>query len=91
MKRKSKEMDIADRPFTTAELKAMGPWMRFDELPAEMQNALRSRGRPVAEHPKEKVTVRLDHDILAAFRNKGRGWQTQLNALLRTALQNGQI
>ncbi len=34
------------------------------------------RGRP----PKEAVKLRLDHDVLAAYRKTGSGWQTPINA-----------
>lgn len=43
------------------------------------------RGRPPIEHPKEAVKLRLDHDVLAAYRKTGRGWQTRINADLRKA------
>jgi uncharacterized protein (DUF4415 family) len=33
--------------------------------------------------PKEQVTLRLDRDVLRWFRAKGRGYQTQMNAVLR--------
>ncbi len=35
---------------------------------------------------KEKVTVRLDADIVAHFRSTGRGWQTRLNEALRKSV-----
>jgi len=37
---------------------------------------------------KEQVTVRLDSDILAWLKKKGAGYQTRMNALLRTAMVN---
>jgi uncharacterized protein (DUF4415 family) len=43
------------------------------------------RGRPPLEHPKEAVKLRLDHDVLAAYRKTGNGWQTRINADLRKA------
>jgi uncharacterized protein (DUF4415 family) len=43
------------------------------------------RGRPPLEHPKEAVKLRLDHDVLAAYRRTGRGWQTRINTALRKA------
>jgi len=36
-------------------------------------------GRPRVERPKEPVSIRLDHDILSAFRETGAGWQTRMN------------
>ena len=35
---------------------------------------------------KEPVTLRLDADIIAWFKSKGRGYQTRINALLRRAM-----
>jgi uncharacterized protein (DUF4415 family) len=43
------------------------------------------RGRPPLGNPKEAVKLRLDHDILTAYRKTGRGWQTRINADLRKA------
>ena len=48
-------------------------------------NKVIRRGRPPLEHPKEAVKLRLDHDILAAYRKTGSGWQTRINADLRKA------
>ena len=41
------------------------------------------RGRPQAAKRKVSTTIRLDADIVAAFREQGEGWQTRLNAALR--------
>lgn len=38
---------------------------------------------PLGERAKRLVSVRLDADVLEAYRALGRGWQTQLNADLR--------
>ncbi len=43
------------------------------------------RGRPPLENPKEAVKLRLDHDVLTAYRKTGSGWQTRINADLRKA------
>ena len=43
------------------------------------------RGRPPLEQPKEAIKLRLDHDVLAAYRKTGSGWQTRINADLRKA------
>lgn len=40
-------------------------------------------GRPEAENPKEKVTVRLDADLLKSLRASGKGWQGRVNDALR--------
>ena len=41
------------------------------------------RGRPPAAQTKTHINVRLDADVLAAFKNTGPGWQTRLNDALR--------
>ena len=45
------------------------------------------RGRPLSAHPKEHVNIRLDADVVDAFRNTGSGWQTRLNNALRDWLR----
>ena len=46
------------------------------------------RGRPVSDHPKAHINLRLDPDVVAAFRATGRGWQTRLNAALKDWLKS---
>ena len=43
-------------------------------------------GRPVSADPKHQVTLRLDSDVLSAYRATGKGWQSRINAELRKAL-----
>ena len=45
------------------------------------------RGRPLSENPKEHVNIRLDADVVGAFRRTGSGWQTRLNDVLRDWLR----
>ena len=45
------------------------------------------RGRPLSANPKEHVNIRLDADVLTAFRRTGSGWQTRLNNALRDWLR----
>jgi hypothetical protein len=44
------------------------------------------RGRPpLSDKPKTAITLRLDEDVLEAYRGTGEGWQTRINADLRRA------
>ncbi len=43
----------------------------------------KKRGRPPKDSPKKLVSMRLDSDVIDAFRSRGAGWQTQINQVLR--------
>lgn len=43
----------------------------------------RSRGRPPKADRKVNQTLRLDPDIVEAFRQEGSGWQARINKILR--------
>jgi len=43
----------------------------------------RGRGRPPKEDRKVNQTIRIDADVLAAYRQQGKGWQTRINEVLR--------
>jgi uncharacterized protein (DUF4415 family) len=48
------------------------------------QEVLRpKRGRPRSANPKEHVNIRLDADVVRAFKSTGKGWQTRMNDALR--------
>jgi len=50
-----------------------------------VEEIVRSRGRPKLDKPKEAIKLRLDADVLEAYRKTGDGWQTRINADLRKA------
>ena len=43
----------------------------------------RRPGRPAGSGRKESVTLRIDRNVVAAFRAMGPGWQTRINDALR--------
>lgn len=38
---------------------------------------------PKATHPKQRITLRLSAEVVAAFRASGKGWQERIDAALR--------
>ena len=81
------EMIDEDAPeLTDAELAEMRP--AAEVLPPEFYALVtkRPRGRPKASETKVPVTLRLDREVVEAFRAKGPGWQTRMNAALREAV-----
>ena len=52
-------------------------------LPPEVLAAFaKPRGRPPGSD-KERITIRVDKDVLARFRATGSGWQSRMNEALR--------
>jgi uncharacterized protein (DUF4415 family) len=43
----------------------------------------RGRGRPQVENRKINQTLRIDADVLEAYRQEGKGWQALMNRVLR--------
>lgn len=72
-------------------------WVDPDEIPELTEeffetadqyvgDKLVKRGRPKSDSPKEAIKLRLDADVLEAFRESGPGWQTRINDTLRASL-----
>lgn len=68
-------------------------WVDPDEIPdlatdewAEMIDAAPvQRGRSKLPVTKVSATIRLDPDVIEAFKRDGAGWQSRINAALRKA------
>lgn len=57
----------------------------FPEMAAKIDEMMkRTRGKQKAP-TKEMISLRVDRDVLAAFRATGAGWQARMNAALRAA------
>ncbi len=58
-----------------------------DKLIRPANGTLTKAGRPpLGMNPKQQVTLRLDPDVIDAFRSSGPGWQSRINAALRSAV-----
>ena len=49
----------------------------------------RGRGRPPVDVKRPTLNMRIDADVLDAFKATGPGWQTRINAVLRDAVAHG--
>jgi uncharacterized protein (DUF4415 family) len=86
-----KPIDDPDNPELTAEdFRRMRPLRdnpellkRLLEASEELRERKRLRGRPPLEHPKVQVTLRLDDDVVRAFKEDGPGWQGRINDELK--------
>ena len=58
-----------------------------EAVPHVVERHLRRRGKQKAP-TKVFVGIRLDADVVAHFREGGKGWQTRLNAALRRVIDS---
>jgi hypothetical protein len=73
---------VTDDPDDAPEL--LNDFFRHGEL--RRGDQLIRRGRPpLSGKPKTAITLRLDEDVVKAYRDTGAGWQTRINADLRRA------
>jgi uncharacterized protein (DUF4415 family) len=85
-----------------AKMKGKTDWARVDALTDEdIERAVAEdpdaapfwtdedwkNARVIFPQGKEPVTLRLDRDILAWFKQRGRGYQTRINAVLRAFVE----
>lgn len=52
-------------------------------------NIKRGRGRPAVAVKRPTLNMRVDAEVLDAFKATGPGWQTRINAVLRDAVAHG--
>ncbi len=50
---------------------------------AEFALMKRSVGRPLGSGTKTQITLRVDTDVVEAFKATGAGWQTRINEILK--------
>lgn len=75
--------DVMAPEMTEAEAATARP---IGEAPPALLAALKNRGgRPRLEKPKVPVSLRLDPDVLAAFKASGPGWQVRMGEVLAEA------
>lgn len=55
----------------------------FEQADLYRNGKLVKRGRPVLSNRKIAIKLRLDPDVVAAFKVDGPGWQTRINQALR--------
>ena len=93
---------IAQRDGTYRLAESQTDWARLDAMDEEeverlaaedmaelgIDPAWMERATVVSPRPKERVTVRLDPDILDWLRAQGRGYQTRINAILRAYVES---
>ena len=80
-------VDPDDAPILTAEIAARAEIREGGKVIRPATGTLTRMGRPpLGDAAKKQVTLRLDSDVVAAFRAGGAGWQSRMNEALRKAV-----
>ena len=83
-------VDPDDAPILTAEIAARAEIREGGTVIRPATGTLTRMGRPpLGDAAKKQVTLRLDSDVVAAFRAGGAGWQSRMNEVLRKAVESG--
>jgi len=78
------------RELTAADMAQFRP--AHEVLSPALQATLGMRRRGPQKSPtKTPTTIRLDDDVMRAFRATGAGWQTRINAALREVVRAGRV
>ena len=59
-------------------------------VPSIVERARRGRGKQRSP-TKERISIRLDADVLEQYRTSGRGWQSRINEVLRQSLLKNEV
>ena len=62
----------------------------IEVVPHIVERSRRGRGRQRAPI-KERISIRLDADVLERYRASGRGWQSRINEVLRQSLLKNEV
>jgi uncharacterized protein (DUF4415 family) len=54
----------------------------FERADEYVGQKLVRRGRPRASVVRQRITIRLEHDVVQQFKASGPGWQTRMNSAL---------
>jgi len=69
----------ADGPYNPSDAAAVADYWQSASIK-------RGRGRPPVDVKRPTLNMRIDAEVLAAFKATGPGWQTRINAVLRDAV-----
>ncbi len=58
----------------------------FSEIPKLGRSFWKSAGLVMPE-PKDRLTIRVDHDVVQWLKKNGPGYQTRINAILRSYME----
>jgi uncharacterized protein (DUF4415 family) len=58
----------------------------FSDIP-KLGKSFWKTARLVMPEPKDRLTIRVDHDVVEWLKKNGPGYQTRINAILRSCME----
>ncbi len=58
----------------------------YSDIP-ELGESFWNKAKLVMPEPKDRLTIRVDHDVVQWLKQKGSGYQTRINAILRSYMK----
>jgi uncharacterized protein (DUF4415 family) len=58
----------------------------FSDIP-KLGKSFWKTARLAMPEPKDRLTIRVDHDVVQWLKKNGRGYQTRINAILRSYME----
>ena len=88
MRRNASRPDAENPEWTAEDFRRARPLSEFPEI---VEAILRYRGQRGKQRAptKELISLRVDRDVVEAYRATGRGWQTRANEALRSYAKQG--
>ena len=59
----------------------------YSDIP-ELDDAFWEKARVVVPPEKKRITIRLDRDVVDYFQSQGAGYQTRMNAVLKSYVEH---
>jgi uncharacterized protein (DUF4415 family) len=58
----------------------------FSEIP-KLGKSFWATAKLTLHEPKDRLTIRVDHDVVQWLKKRGKGYQTRINAILRSYME----
>lgn len=90
MKGKNTQSTSRTRPKGATDLKQLRALrdtdIDFSDIP-KLGKSFWKAARLIMPEPKDRLTIRVDHDVVQWLKKNGRGYQTRINAILRSYME----
>jgi uncharacterized protein (DUF4415 family) len=59
----------------------------FSDIP-KLDKSFWAKAKLTLPEPKDRLTIRVDHDVVQWLKKRGKGYQTRINAILRSYMES---